>query len=339
MAILKANAYGHGDEAIFRHLLKQNIQYFGVARLNEALKLRALSAQAKILILSPIDPKDFRPSIEKDLTLTITNPNDAQTIVGISKKSNSIAKVHIKIDTGMHRTGCLPYEAIPILKILKQPTIFTDGIFTHFADADNTNLQFSQFQLKVFNSTLNKIKTAGLLPPVIHAANSSATINLPESHFNLVRIGLGLHGLNPFHPHVNPIELKPTLSLHTSITRIQELKTGETVGYGRTYRAKTPLLVATIAAGYGDGIRRAPQNWPYVSINDQLAPVIGRVSMDQITVDITKINPIPELHQEVLLISDFSNHPCSAEVLADKVDTSNYELVTSLQDRVERIYI
>lgn len=335
MAVVKANAYGHGDVAIMQHLLKEGVKYFGVARLEEGLHLRTHSKKAKLLILSPIHPRQYQTAIENKLILTLTDPKDVTSLLKIVKKPVTI---HLKVDTGLHRTGCLPSEIVSLIqKLNTSPLIKIEGLFTHFADSSH-NPDFTQKQLSVFNQVITDLKQKKLLPPLIHAANTSATIKLPSSHFNLVRVGAGLYGLNPFHPHKMPINLKPILAVTSHLSRLFWLEKDEPIGYGCIFTAPKRLLVGTITGGYADFIRRAPNPWPYVEIQGQIAPVIGRISMDQITVDVTKIKPSPHLHQKVCLLQAEYQTICSAQTIATKIGTSDYELVSSLHERVPRAY-
>lgn len=333
MAIVKANAYGHGMEIVTKALIQGGINNFGVARFNEALKLRALNKKITILILSPIEPEEYESAIKNSISMTVSDLGEFKKIIKTATKIKTKAIIHLKVDTGLHRSGCSIKDALRVAKILNHRMIVFEGLFTHFANVSDDK-KYTQGQLDKFNQIIKQLEDNHCLPPMIHMANSAATLSLPKSHFKMVRVGLALHGLNPFHPQKYPVKLKPTLSVTAEITRIQTLNKGELVGYGGTFQAKRQMCIATINAGYGDGLRRAPISWPYVEINNQKADVIGRVSMDQITVDISKIKPVPKLHQKVNIIK---NQVGYVEKLADKIGTSNYELVTLLSARINRV--
>ncbi len=336
MAILKANAYGHGARHLCDFYLKEGISHFGVARLNEALNLRQISASPEILILSPINPHLFPQAIKENISLTITNPKDLLSLNNIASKIQTKANIHIKVDTGMHRTGATAQEFQEILSLLpKQGHINLVGIFTHFADADMINSNYTHIQFDLFSKLTQQVKS--IYPHVVlHAANSAAILKHPETHLDMVRPGLALHGINPFQEDGIDFGLMPTMSLTTEISRIHTLKSGESIGYNLTYKAKKDLLCATIAGGYADGLRRGPNPWPHALIGKHLCPVIGRVSMDQISLDISQTSPVPKLYQPVCLISDDTTSPSSIYSISQILGTTPYEIFTSISERVER---
>lgn len=339
LAVVKANAYGHGFIPIASHLQKQNIDYFGVARLCEALELRSHQIDTPILILSPVHDNSFLQTIKNHIDLTIISSSQVKKIVNIAQSLNITPNLHLKIDTGMNRSGTTTSNTLPLLKeITKNPSVNLRGIFTHFSSAEDPDKKETDKQLKSFNQIIKKVKKHFPQNTLIHTANSAAIISRKDTHLNMVRPGLSLYGLNPFAPHPNPINLKPALKLETFISRIHTAKKGETIGYGNTHLFKKDTLIATIAVGYGDGLNLSPP-WPYVSVNYQLAPVIGRISMDQITLDISKITPEPKINQSVTLISWNKNHPCSVDKISPQLNTINYQIMTSLSPRIKRKYI
>lgn len=339
LAVVKANAYGHGLIPIASHLQKQNVDYFGVARLCEALELRSHKINTPILILNPIHNGFLVQAIKNHIDLTVISSLQIKKIIDITQSLNITPNLHLKIDTGMNRSGTTISNTLPLLKkITENPSVNLQGIFTHFSSAESLNKKETDKQLELFNQTTKKIKKHLPKHILIHSANSAAIISRKDTHFNMVRPGLALYGLNSFAPHPNPINLKPILKLETFISRVHTTKKGETIGYGNTYLFKKDTLVATISAGYGDGLNWSPP-WPHVSINQQLAPTIGRISMDQITLDISKITPKPKINQPVTLISWNKNHSCSVDKLAPKLNTINYQIVTSLSLRIKREYI
>lgn len=333
MAVVKANAYGHGLVPIARDLFDQGVVYFGVARLEEALLLRKVLARVDILILSPIAPENFTLALTKKITLTLTEKSHLRLLNQTAEKLKIRAKIHLKVDTGLNRSGIEPEDTLSFTKHVHSfPHLDIEGVFTHFANAQD--LPFSRKQLVIFNKIIKELRTNGLLPKLVHAAATGAIFRYPDSHFNLVRPGLGLYGHSP---EKKPFKLKPILSLRTGITRIHQVKKNETVGYNRIYKVKQDLLAATISAGYADGLRRAPKSWPHATINGQLAPIIGRMSMDQAVIDISHIKPRPTLRSKALLLAD-SAGPQSLETIAAKIGTSPYEVLTSLHERVTRTY-
>lgn len=337
MAVVKSNAYGHGLLPISRHLYAEGVKFFGVARLEEALAVRRVLPKAEILILSPILPENFAIALKKNIALTVTEKNHPPLLNAAAQKLHTKAKIHLKVDTGLNRSGVEPEEVLPFVDLAGSlGEISLEGIFTHFADASDDRA-FTKKQLSVFQKIVTDLKTRHTLPKYVHAAATAAIFKYKEAHFNLVRPGLGLYGHFP--DHGETFDLEPILSLSTRISRIHRVRKGETVGYNRAYRARKNLLVATLCAGYADGLRRAPASWPHVSIKRQLSPIIGRMSMDQAIIDITKVKPQPTLKTKVVLLSGQPDSPVSLETIAEKIGTSPYEVLTSLSERITRTYV
>ncbi|OGD70321.1 alanine racemase [Candidatus Collierbacteria bacterium RIFCSPLOWO2_01_FULL_50_23] len=337
MAVVKANAYGHGLLPITRHLHHQGINYFGVARLEEALAIRRLIKDATILVLSPIPEENFPDAVKERISLTVSDQLALKQLNNIARRAKTKALVHLKIDTGLHRSGLAPDEVTGFIKVItNQKNVILEGVFTHFANADSDN-RFTQKQLGLFREIALPIKR--LFPhTLLHTAASSAIFRFKESHFDLVRPGLALYGHISFtSPKIN---LKPILALTTRISRIHRVQKNETIGYDRTYTTKRKLTVATLMMGYADGLRRAPLSWPQVLIRNKSAPIVGRISMDQSVVDVSRIKPTPSAKSTVLLLDDRSDSLCSLEAIAKKIGTSPYEVLVDLsENRVHRIYI
>lgn len=328
MAIVKANAYGHGLLPVVKHLVSEKVNYFGVARIEEALLIRDHLSRPEILILSPIHSDNLLTAINAHISLCVTDIKQLRKISKLSQKINLFTKIHIKVDTGMHRTGVIPADILQIIKLGHNlPKIQIVGLYTHFADADNTHPGFTLKQLSVFNDIVNKLKKINLLPPILHCANSAAALKFPQTHFNMVRTGKALYGHNPFYPKTCPIKLRPSLKVHTYISRIHRVKPDDKVGYSCTFTAKKPMLLATVSAGYADGLRRAPLPWPHVLIKDQIATTIGRISMDQMVVDITDIKPRPKVEERVIIVSDKVKESF-ADAVARQIGTTGYEVLT-----------
>jgi len=339
MAIVKANAYSHGLINISSYLENQKIDYFGVARFDEALELRQNHINTPILVLSPVSNTLIDQAIIHHIDLTISSLEQVKVLQQITKKLNLPASLHLKIDTGMNRSGALPNKVIPLIKQINQsPLLKLTGVFTHFSSSESPCQRETNSQLKIFNQSLKKIHKNLSSSVLIHSANSAATISRKDTHFNMVRPGLALYGLNPFNPQPNPIKLKPILKLEAPVSRTHTALKGQTIGYSNTHTLKEDTLVATIPAGYGDGLSLFP-SWPYATINKQIAPVIGRVSMDQITLDINRIKPKPKIGQPITLISWCHRHPSSVDKLALELNTINYHIVTALSARIERTYL
>ncbi|MEP7166387.1 MAG: alanine racemase [Candidatus Woesebacteria bacterium] len=339
MAVVKANAYGHGAIEIAKTAQKLNIDYLGVVCLYEAQELRNAGVTLPILILNAIDTEAAYAAIDLDVSLTVMDQELLMAVDLYTQKKGIKAKVHVKIDSGMHRAGVSPEDAIPFIqKVEACAGVTLEGVFTHFAMADDADLTFTKQQLSVFTQIIEELKKIGITPPLIHAANSAATLKLPESHFSLVRPGIISYGLHPNPGAFDvPFTPKPVMRLQTQIVQLREIAVGESVGYGRTFVAKRPTKVALLALGYGDGFRRAPQNFGEVLVRGMRAPLIGRVSMDQSSIDVTDI-PNVSLYDEVVLIGSQGSEEISADDVAQKIGTINYEVMTGIAARVERVY-
>ncbi|MBI2616891.1 alanine racemase [Candidatus Gottesmanbacteria bacterium] len=336
MAVVKANAYGHGISCIGPHAGKIGADFFGVVCLDEAQELREIGIAKPILILNYTDTGSIEEAINLKLRLNVMDEKVLKTLNRIARKNGVRAPIHVKVDTGMHRLGLAPSDALHFIKKIEGfPNIFLEGLFTHFASADEKSLAFTRDQLQIFQEFLATLSKKGINPPVIHAANSAAALRLHQSHFSMVRPGIALYGLSPSPDFRLPVNLHPVLSFKTIVTQIRQIRKGESVGYGGTFTASQKMLVATLAVGYGDGFRRAPRNWGEVLIKGKRAKIIGRVSMDQASIDVTKI-PEVCLGDEVVLIGKQGNEEISATHVATKIGTINYEVITTLTERVER---
>ncbi len=238
----------------------------------------------------------------------------------------------------MHRLGLEPDQVLYFVKKLQDlPNLQIEGVFTHFADADG-DVEFSRVQLERFKKVVEELEKEGINIPIKSAAASAGIFNLPASHFNMVRTGLAMLGLNRNSQSVFSPDMKPALTFKTEVVQTHELQVGETVGYGRAFKVTRPSRIATLAVGYGDGFRRSPFNWVEVLIRGYRAPLAGRVSMDQAAIDITDIPEDIRSGEEVVLIGKSGKEEITVEQVADKLQTSPYEVVVNLSNRVTRLY-
>lgn len=340
MAVVKANAYGHGAVETAKIALDAGVEILGTSSFGEAKQLRVASIKSPIVILGFTPAQNYLDMVRNEITVTIRSLDVARALSTAARREEKLSYVWVKVDTGMHRLGLNPSEVLFFIKKVQNlPNINITGIFTHFAQADDPNISFSKKQLSAFEQLLLELEKEGIHVPLISAANSSATFKLPDSHFDLVRIGIALYGLKPEAGFDYGVDFKPALEFKTQITQIIELAEGESVGYGREFVAKAPTLIATLAVGYGDGFRRAPKNWGEVLIKSQRAPIVGRISMDQSAVDITKLKGDIRRGEEVVLIGKSGTEQILAEEVAEKLGTISYEVVSSISARVPRIYI
>lgn len=343
MAVIKANAYGHGIEKMGEAAVKAGASYLGVVSLGELKRLRSAGIKSPILILNYIDAGSLAEAIDNDGSITVMDQQIIADLQAAAKGSSRIVNVHIKVDTGMHRAGCDPKEIVPLAKqIIEAPNLRLEGIFTHLAESEALSQNFTHEQLKVFNQCVENLKDAGFSPPLIHCANSAATIAMPETHFTMVRPGLISYGLSPFDSDHEKYKFvannfKPVMSLRTTVVFVRKLSIGETVGYNRRWTAERPSTVALLPVGYGDGWRRSPHNAGHVLVNGHKVPIIGSVSMDQTVIDVTDIPPVT-VGDEAVLIGTQHNKAITADDVAQAYQTINYEVVTALSDRIHRQY-
>lgn len=338
MAVVKGNAYGHGIVPIAKHAEKLGADFFGVVCLYEARQLRTAGITKPILLLNYLDEEGVDEALDLDLALNVMDESVLKAVNESAKLKKKKAIVHVKVDSGMHRLGVMPDDALGfIAKVAAAEHVELEGIFTHFADADGEDLAFTYEQLKVFKEIVEELAERGIKPPLIHAANSAATLRIPESHFTMVRPGKILYGPLPSVTYALSFVSEPIMTLKTQIVQIRQIKTGESVGYGRPFIAKSDTFIAAIPVGYADGFRRAPQNFGEVLVKGKRAPLVGRVSMDQSSIDISHIKNV-RVGDEVILIGKQEKDEITAEEIMEKIGTISYEVLTSLAERVTRVY-
>ena len=345
MAIVKADAYGHGAVFAARELAGRGIDFFGVSSLDEAVQLRESGLDQNILILGYTDPaaENIGKIIKYGITQTVFDFDYAKKISKYGKK----IKVHIKIDTGMNRlgfryTGKNKDENIiaKLKEIKKTDNLICEGIFTHFAVADDKKSNFTNEQFSLFLELLDALKKENIIFDIKHAANSGAALNFRETHLDYVRCGLILYGLYPSKQtaEMSDIELIPAMRLKTIISQIHTVKAGETVSYGRTYKAGKDILCAVLPVGYADGFSRLLSNSAGVFVKGREAPVIGRVCMDQTMIDVTDCEGADEGDIVTIFGRGESGGHIPVEQIADMSETINYEIVCLVGKRVPRIF-
>lgn len=338
IAVVKANAYGHGAVPVARMLLEAGAAKLAVHRATEGVELRQAGITAPILVMGYTPPDGARLVVDYNLTPSLITMEFAQALSAHASAAGVTLPVHVKVDSGMGRYGLMPGEVINFLGELdKLPGIFLQGLFTHFATADWTDQTHVRQQLKLFKDVLLDVRQAGFEVPLVHAANSAAALYLPEAHFNAVRPGIILYGMRPSEEWPVLFDLKPALTLKSTVSRVRELPAGTGVSYGRTYITPKPTLAALVPVGYGDGYHRELSNRGAVLIRGQSAPIIGRICMDQFVVDASTIQGIQQ-DDEVVIIGQQGQSTISAEQVAAWAGTINYEVTTALLSRVVRVY-
>ncbi len=336
MAILKADAYGHGLIKVARTVLNNGASWLAVATLGEAINLRRAGIDVPILVLSYMPAWQAHKAVTHNISATIFTDEIARAFSRAARELKHPAHVHVKVDTGMGRLGLLPQEVLPFLQKIRLPGLKVEGLYTHFATADELDSSQTREQLSRFQDLLRQLEKAGLRPPLVHAANTAGLVNYPEARFDLVRPGIGLYGLPPSAETALPEGFRPALTFKSTVGQVKTLPPGSPIGYGATYRTKGKETIAIIPVGYADGFRRAPQTWREVLVKGQRAPLVGRVSMDQCAIDVSHI---PNVRQgdEVVLIGQQGTEIITAEEVAENLGTINYEVVSELLARVPRV--
>ncbi len=336
IAVVKANAYGHGAAEAARAFLSAGTTRLAVHRVDEGVELRRAGITAPILVMGYAPVKSARAVVSNNLTPTVTTLEFAEKAAALARKP---LPIHIKVDTGMGRYGLLPEEVVDFaLRLQALSPLFIEGIFTHFATADSADRSYMLHQLAVFRRVLDELESQGLRVPLRHACNSAAAMVLPEAHFEAVRPGVALYGLHPSGEWAPPFPLKPVLALKSRVARVRTLPPGSAVGYGKTYITHRPTRVALVPVGYGDGYHRLLSNRGSVLVREKRTPILGLVSMDQIVVDVSSI-PGVDLEDEVTLLGRQGSEAIRAEEIARWARTINYEVTTALLPRVTRIYL
>jgi alanine racemase len=336
LAVLKADGYGHGAVRIARTALNNGASYLGVASINEGAVLRQAGITAPILVLGYTPAWQARELVLHGLAATIFNLDVARALSRAARELDSQVRVHVKVDTGMGRLGLLPGEVVPFVRALQAlPGLVMEGIFTHFSVADSDPV-YTRGQVDRFGQVLEALSSVGVEFSLPHAANSAAILSLPESHFRMVRLGLAMYGLHPSPQLPCPADFRPALSFKTQVAQVKTLSPGSFVSYGNTYQTTGEQRIAVIPVGYADGFRRAPRHWGQVLVRGQRVPIVGRVCMDQTMIDVTTV---PDVRQgdEVVLIGEQGGEHITAESVAERLGTINYEVVSEILARVPRI--
>ncbi|RJQ51397.1 MAG: alanine racemase [Nitrospiraceae bacterium] len=329
IAVVKANAYGHGAVEISRRLIKNGVSFLGVAFTGEAVQLREAGIEVPILVFFNRDTVE--ECLHYNLTPVIFDYGSAKKFSTAARRLDRRQAIHIKVDTGMGRIGFSPDKArteIPRIAALKN--IYIEGLMSHFSDAGLQSKDFAGRQLHDFLLLRKELRKKKIIFKYAHIANSAAVLNMPGAHLNMVRPGLMLYGYGDE-------KLRPALSLKSRILMIKKVPAGTPVSYGRTFITNRKSIIATIPVGYADGYSRKLSNQGEALINGRRAPVLGRVCMDTIMVDITDIPGVKE-DSEVALIGSQGKEKITAADIAEKTGTIPYEVLTSIGQRVRRVY-
>ncbi len=339
MAVVKADGYGHGAVAVARAALANGAAQLAVANVDEATILREAGIREPILVLGYVDPSAVAHCIAHDLTITLYDSDLAREMDRRASGAGGRLRAHVKFDTGMGRLGLLP-DAARQFDIGAFPSLAIAGAYTHFSAADEdpsyTAEQLARFKALVAETRfMASAHARSGLRPLLHCANSAATLSMPDAHLNLVRVGLALYGLSPSAAVPLPADFRPALAWKTVVASLKTLPPGHAVGYGNSYITQGEECIAVLPVGYADGFRRAPTHYGEVLVRGQRAPIVGRVSMEKTMIRVDHI-PGVRIGDEVVLLGAQGAERISAEDIARRLGTINYEVVCSLLPRVMR---
>jgi alanine racemase len=353
MAVVKANAYGHGVREVAQTALKNGAELLGVARAYEGIELREAGFNAPILVFGHTPTADAEPLVRFDLTQTVSSYLYSKALSEVAYTLGKRIRVHLKVDTGMGRLGILlddkryisigqenPTTAVEeVQSIAGLAGIELEGIYTHFATADSVDKSYTQKQFDTFLDFLDKLRRVGIEPKVRHAANSAAIIDMPETHLDLARAGISLYGLYPSEEvDKTEIALMPAMNLKTRIVYLKKVPAGFKISYGITYETKTATTIATVPIGYADGLNRLLSSRGHMLVCGRRAPIVGRICMDQTMLDVGDMADV-RVDSEVVVFGKQGDQSISIEELASELNTINYEIVCSVTNRVPRRYL
>jgi alanine racemase len=337
MAVVKANAYGHGMAEVMRAAKQVGINWFGLARFEEAVAACEVCQDDNIIALGYTPPAGVAEAIQKKIILTVFDRDTAEAYSSQARPTGQILQVHVKFDTGMGRLGHLLGDGVEFVRWLKSlPGLDVKGIFTHFARADEPGQDETSLQIQRFNALLDALQSAGLRPPLVHASNSAGSIYFPAGRYDMVRSGIAIYGLSPSGEARLPEGFKPAMSLKSILTSIKELPAGHGISYNHRYRTSRTERVGVVGTGYADGFRRRLGN--YALVHGKRVPVLGIVCMDQCMLQLEEL-PQAKVGDEVVLMGQQGGQAIRAEDLAREWQTSCYEVVCGMSARPPRIYI
>jgi alanine racemase len=337
MPVVKANAYGHGLIEVSKAAVEAGVGWLGVARIEEALTLRAAGVACKILVLGYTPPKQVGAAVQEGISLTVYDKAVAESYADEAAQAGGSVSLHVKVDSGMGRLGVFPRDAVDFVRWLKgQRGLDVEAIFTHFARADETKYATTDEQIERFDGVLKELEKEGIKPRLVHAANSAGTLNYPAGRYDLARCGIVMYGLQPSPDSPLPEGFIPALSWKTHLVSLKTLPPGHGVSYNFQYFTQKNERIGAIAIGYADGFRRRAGN--IVLVRGKRVPVVGAVCMDQCMVQLDDV-PEARLQDEVVLIGRQGDEMISADELAKDWGTINYEVLCGLADRVPRIYL
>lgn len=338
IAVVKADAYGHGAVEVSKRLVRDGVEYLAVAFTQEARELREVGITAPLMVLFDPDPGDI---IKHNLIPVIADKKAALALSKEARQNNRTIGVHIEVDTGMGRLGIAGDAVREILEIASLEGIAVEGIMSHFSEADLSDTSFAQLQMERIRVLQRALSAKGLQVGFFHLANSAAVMSLPESHFFAVRPGLMLYGYSPFQKpeYLTAVDgLKPVMTVKTRMVALRRLPSGAPISYGRTFVTQRESLIGVLSLGYADGFNRLFSNNAEVLVKGKRVPIVGRVCMDLTMIDVTEVEGVTE-RDEVAILGRQGNGSIDASELAKRVNTIPYEILLSLGNRARRVYI
>lgn len=336
LAMVKAQAYGHGAVAVSRKLAALGVSMFGVALVEEGIELRRAGIVQPILVMSPLVPEQAGAVVDGGLTPVVFSAPLVRAVSAAAVRAGVSQPVHVKVDTGMGRLGLPPEDAAAfVAEIAGLPGIVVEGVMTHFADADLRDKQFAATQMERFESFIRQLEAKGISVPIRHAANSAAVLEYDRALFTMVRPGIMLYGYNPLESGA-AADLRPVLSLTTRIAFLKRIEAGTPVSYGRTFVAKRSSAVAVIPVGYADGFSRGLSNRGEALVRGRRVPIAGRVCMDMTMLDVTDVPGVAE-GDEVVLLGTQGSERITADDIAARTGTISYEVLCGIGARVPRV--
>jgi alanine racemase len=341
MGVVKADAYGHGVLETVSTMIENGVSRLAVSMLDEAIQLRKIGIDIPILVLSHTSPKRVDELIKYHITQTVYSHELAKAMSDEAVRQNTKVCVHIKIDTGMTRVGFQPgYSAVKdVVEIQNLPGIIVEGIFTHFATADERDKSYTLHQMELYETIVSELNRIGIIIPIRHVSNSASILQYPEYTMDLVRAGIILYGIYPSHDVDWPaIDLKPAMTLKANISLVKWVEENIPISYGRKFVTARKSRIATIPIGYADGYSRLLTGKSHVLVNGQYAPVVGSICMDQCMVDVTDVTGEISVGDEVVLIGRQGENEIRADEIANLIGTIPYEIVCVIGKRIPRVY-
>lgn len=340
MAVVKADGYGHGAVEVARAAIQSGADYLGVAFLDEAVHLRSAGVDIPILVLGYTPVHAMEAAIRNHVTITVSSRDSLEEAVSCAERLGLRARVHLKVDTGMSRLGFVPDQVLPLCREFSaSPYVVIEGMFTHFADADNVDPTFTRHQYARFVSLIERLSANGIHIPIKHCCNSAAAMKFADMHMDMVRVGISLYGLSPLQGEpLASYPLREAMQVKTRISFLKLVPNDQPVSYGLTYRTERESLVATLPIGYADGLSRQLSNKGSVLVRGKRVPIIGRVCMDQTMIDVTSL-PDVGVGEEVVLFGAQEGEQLSIHEVASHMGTIAYEVVCLIGKRVPRVYV